>query len=44
MVEQHGVVMHRPSALLQVHELLILPSHYACWNVIVMESIVELDP
>jgi hypothetical protein len=30
--------------LVNVYELLMLPSHYACQNVMGTEGIVELDP
>jgi hypothetical protein len=44
VVEQLGVVMHEPSTLLYVHELLVFPSHHAYWNVVGMESVAEVGP
>jgi hypothetical protein len=36
--------MHGPSALLQVHELLILPSHHAYRDVMGMEGFSKVIP
>jgi hypothetical protein len=44
MVELLGVVMHGPSSLLEVHELLSLLPHHAYGDVVGVESIVELNP
>jgi hypothetical protein len=44
VVEQLRVVMHGHFTLLEVRELLALPSHHACWNVVCAEGIVELSP
>jgi hypothetical protein len=44
MVELLGVVMHGPSSLLEVHELLTLLSHHACGDVVGAEGIAELCP
>jgi hypothetical protein len=44
MVELLGVVVHGPSSLLEVHELLALLPHHACRDVVGVESIVELSP
>jgi hypothetical protein len=44
MVEQLGVVVHVPSALLQVHEHLVLLPHHTCQNVMGAKSIAELGP
>jgi hypothetical protein len=44
VVEQLGVVMHRPSTLLYIHEFLVFLSHHACWNVVGTKSDVELGP
>jgi hypothetical protein len=44
MVELLGVVMHGPSSLLEVHELLALLPHHACGDIVGAESIVELSP
>jgi hypothetical protein len=33
MVEELGVLMHRPSALFEVHEFLMLHSHDTRWDV-----------
>jgi hypothetical protein len=44
MVELLGVVMHGPSSLLEVHELLALFSHHACGDVVGAEGIAELIP
>jgi hypothetical protein len=43
-LNNYVVVVHGPSALLQVHELLVLPTHYAYWDVMGMESVAELSP
>jgi hypothetical protein len=42
VVEQLGVVMYEPSVLLQVYELLILPSHHAHRDVMGVKSVVEV--
>jgi hypothetical protein len=44
VVEQLRVVVHGPSTLLYVHELLVFLSHHACWNVVGVESAAELGP
>jgi hypothetical protein len=44
MVELLGVVVHRPSSLLEVHELLSLNPHHACGDVVGAKSIAELSP
>jgi hypothetical protein len=44
VVEQLGVVMHRPSTLLYVHERMVFLSHHACWNVVGVERVAELSP
>jgi hypothetical protein len=44
MVELLVVVMHKPSSLLEVHELLALLSHHACGDVVGTESITKLSP
>jgi hypothetical protein len=44
MVELLGVVVHGPSSLLEVHELLSLLPHHACGDVVGAESIAELSP
>jgi hypothetical protein len=44
MVEFLGVIMHRPSSLLEVHELLALLPHHACGDVMGTESIAEVSP
>jgi hypothetical protein len=44
VVEQLEVVMHGPSTLLLIHELLAFLPHHACWNVVGTESVVELGP
>jgi hypothetical protein len=44
MVELLGVIMHGPSSLLEVHELLALLPHHACGDVVGAEGIVELSP
>jgi hypothetical protein len=43
MVELLGVVVHEPSSLLEVHELLALLPHYACGDVVGAEGITELS-
>jgi hypothetical protein len=35
--------VYRPSALIQVHKLLILPSHYNCRDVMGVEIVAELS-
>jgi hypothetical protein len=44
MVELLGVVVHGPSSLLEVHELLALLPHHAGGDVVGVEGIVELSP
>jgi hypothetical protein len=44
MVELLGVIVHGPSSLLEIHELLTLLPHHACGDVVGVESIVELSP
>jgi hypothetical protein len=44
MVEELGVLMHGPSALLEVHEFLMLPSHDTYGDVMGVESLVKLTP
>jgi hypothetical protein len=44
MVELLRVVMHGPSSLLEVHELLALLCHHACGDVVGVEGIAELSP
>jgi hypothetical protein len=44
VVELLGVVMHGPSSLLEVHELLVLLPHHAGEDVGGAESIMELSP
>jgi hypothetical protein len=44
MVELLRVVVHGPSAQLEVHELLVLLPHHACWDVVGVESIAEFSP
>jgi hypothetical protein len=44
MVELPGVVMHGPSSLLEVHELLALLPHHAYGDLVGAEGIVELSP
>jgi hypothetical protein len=44
MVEELGVLVHGPSALLEVHEFLMLPSHDACGDVMGTESLTKLTP
>jgi hypothetical protein len=44
MVELLGAVVHGPSSLLEVHELLSLLSHHAGGDVVGVESIAELSP
>jgi hypothetical protein len=44
MVELLGVVVHGPSSLLEVHELLALLPYHACGDVVGTEGIVELSP
>jgi hypothetical protein len=34
MVELLGIVMHRPSSLLEVHEFLMLLPHHTCGDVV----------
>jgi hypothetical protein len=44
MVELLGVVVHRSSTLLEVHELLALLPHHAGRDVVGTEGIAELNP
>jgi hypothetical protein len=44
VVELLGVVMHEPSSLLEVHELLVLLPHHVCPDVVGTESTAELSP
>jgi hypothetical protein len=44
MVEELGVLMHGPSALLQVHEFLMLHSHDARGDGMGVESLTKLIP
>jgi hypothetical protein len=44
MVELLRIVMHGPSSLLEVHELLALLPHHACGDVVGVESIAEISP
>jgi hypothetical protein len=44
MVELLGVVVHGPSSLLEIHELLALLPHHTYGDVVGAESIVELSP
>jgi hypothetical protein len=44
MVELLGVVVHEPSSLLEVHELLSLLPHHAYGDVVDAKSITELSP
>jgi hypothetical protein len=44
MVELLGVVVHGPSSLLEIHELLALLSHHTCGDVVGVESITEFSP
>jgi hypothetical protein len=44
MVELLGVVMHGPSSLFEVHELLALLPHHAYGDVVCAEGIAELSP
>jgi hypothetical protein len=44
IVELLGLVMHGPSSLLEVHELLVLLPHHACGAVVGAKSIAELSP
>jgi hypothetical protein len=44
MVEVLRIIMHRPSALLQIYELFMLPFHDACQDVRGIEGITELGP
>jgi hypothetical protein len=44
MVELLAVVVHGPSSLLEVHELLALLTHHACGDVVGAEGIAELSP
>jgi hypothetical protein len=44
MVELLGVVMHGPSALFDVHELLSLLPHHTCGDVVGAKSITDLSP
>jgi hypothetical protein len=44
MVELLRVVVHGPSSLLEVHELLVLLPHNVCGDVVDAEGIAELSP
>jgi hypothetical protein len=44
MVELLGIVMHRSSSLLEVHELLTLLPHHADGDVVGVEGIAKLNP
>jgi hypothetical protein len=44
MVELLIVVVHGPSSLLEIHELLMPLSHHARGDVVGVESITELSP
>jgi hypothetical protein len=44
MIKLLGVVMHRPSSLLEVYELLVLLPHHACGDVVGAEGITEFSP
>jgi hypothetical protein len=44
MVELLAVIVHRPSSLLEVHELLALLPYHACGDVVGAEGITELSP
>jgi hypothetical protein len=44
MVELLGVVVHGPSSLLEVHELLALLPHHVGGDVVGAEGIAELNP
>jgi hypothetical protein len=44
IVELLGVVVHEPSSLLDVHELLSLLPHHTCGDVVGAKSITELSP
>jgi hypothetical protein len=44
VVELLGVVIHVPSSLLEVHELLVLLPHHTSGDVVGAESIAELSP
>jgi hypothetical protein len=44
VVELLGVVMHGPSSLLEIHELLTLLPHHACGDVVGAKNIAELSP
>jgi hypothetical protein len=44
MVELLGVVVHGPSSLLEVHELLALLPHHACGDVVDAKDITKLSP
>jgi hypothetical protein len=44
MVKLLGVVVHGPSSLLEVHELLSFLPHHTCGDVVGAESITELSP
>jgi hypothetical protein len=44
MVELLGVVVHEPSSLLEVYELLALLPHHTCGDVVGAEGIRELSP
>jgi hypothetical protein len=44
MVEELGILMHGPSALLEVHEFLMLPSHDTREDVMGVEGLTKLTP
>jgi hypothetical protein len=44
IIEFLRVVVHEPSSLLEVHELLVLLPHHASGDVVGVESIAELSP
>jgi hypothetical protein len=44
MVEELGVLMHGPSALLEIHEFLMLHSHDTRGDVMGVETLAELTP
>jgi hypothetical protein len=44
MVEELGILMHEPSALLEVHEFLMLPSLDTHGDVMGVECLAELTP
>jgi hypothetical protein len=44
MVEELGILMHGPSALLEVHKFLMLPSHDTYGDVMGVESLTKFTP